>query len=78
MAASSHKIFPSKFVVVKIDESYTWQIEKFSGEKFTYVESRNGYDCYALDSSSFELSMVKNGQMKKLNLRLSLTRWRRG
>jgi len=62
---------------IKHDESYTWQVEKFSRYKFEYVESRNGYDRYSFGSSIFGLSVVQNGRLNKLNLQLSLSQRRR-
>jgi len=61
-------------------ESFTWHIDNLSSEKFKFAQSHNGYewDSYAIGSPIFMLSMVKNGQMKRMVFQLLLSQWRRG
>jgi len=77
MSVSSHaEWLPAK---VKVNcETYRWQIEQFASQMFQYVKSRNGYDLYGIGSPVFVISMVKNGELKKLSLQLSLAVWQRG
>jgi len=77
MSTSSYtEWLPAK---VKVNcESYTWPIEQFSSQKFRYVKSRNGYDLFCLGSPAFMMSIMKNGELKKLSFRLLLAQWQRG
>jgi len=77
MSASSYtEWLPGK---AKVNcESHMWQIEKLDSQTFQKVKSRNGYDLYCLVSPVCMMSMVKNGELQKLCLHLSLALWQRG